>query len=284
MTVNLPICSDIDAEGKDIRKDAACKRVLANRYILAHILHECVPEFKNTPIEVIATQCIEKDPEINPVPTGDNIVGRSNENRSKQMGNIEFDILFDAIAPNGDEPIRLIINLEPQNNFHPGYHLLQRAVYYVSCLIAAQYGRDWQPNDYKSIRKVYSIWLCFNPPEGLGTFISTYQLNETQMYGNASFEKEKYDLLSIIMVGLGEKEDKNGMIDLLNRIFSIHKTMEERKKALTDYGIPITESLSQEVNDMFSYGQMNFDAGIIQGFVISVKRQIENFGADFETA
>lgn len=35
-----------------------------------------------------------------------------------------YDIRFTAIAPDSNKPIKLIINIEAQNDFHPGYPLL----------------------------------------------------------------------------------------------------------------------------------------------------------------
>ena len=43
--------------------DAACKAVLADRYILANILKECVEEFRDESIEFIACECIQGSPD-----------------------------------------------------------------------------------------------------------------------------------------------------------------------------------------------------------------------------
>ena len=48
--------------------DAACKEVLADRYILANILKECVEEFSGESIDYIATVCIQGSPEIGTIP------------------------------------------------------------------------------------------------------------------------------------------------------------------------------------------------------------------------
>ena len=76
-----------------------------------------------------------------------------------------YDIRFTALAPATGEPIRLIINLEAQNEFHPGYPLIKRALYYVSRLISAQHGTEFTHGHYEKIKKVYSIWICSQPPE-----------------------------------------------------------------------------------------------------------------------
>ena len=48
--------------------DAACKEVLADRYILSNILKECVEEFSGESIDYIATVCIQGSPEIGTIP------------------------------------------------------------------------------------------------------------------------------------------------------------------------------------------------------------------------
>lgn len=57
-----------------------------------------------------------------------------------------YDVRFDAIAPKSadsaeqEEVIRLIINVEAQTKFKPGYPLTKRAIYYCSRMISAQHG------------------------------------------------------------------------------------------------------------------------------------------------
>lgn len=70
---------------------------------------------------------------------------------------VTFDVRFTVQAPGTGETIKLIINLEAQNDFHPGYPLIKRVVYYCSRLISSQYGSVFVKSDYGSIQKVYSI-------------------------------------------------------------------------------------------------------------------------------
>lgn len=56
--------------------------------------------------------------------------------------------------------IRLIINVEAQTAFNPGYPLTKRAIYYCSRMISAQHGPIFTNSEYGKIRKVYSIWVC----------------------------------------------------------------------------------------------------------------------------
>ncbi len=59
---------------------------------------------------------------------------------------IQYDVRFDAIVPTAvhdaasQDVIRLIINVEAQTAFNPGYPLTKRAIYYCSRMISAQHG------------------------------------------------------------------------------------------------------------------------------------------------
>lgn len=58
-----------------------------------------------------------------------------------------------ATAPKSGELIRLIINVEAQNNFYPGYPLIKRGIYYCSRMISAQYGTEFSASHYEDIKK-----------------------------------------------------------------------------------------------------------------------------------
>ena len=96
-----------------------------------------------------------------------------------------YDVRFDAIAPKSadsteqEEVIRLIINVEAQTKFKPGYPLTKRAIYYCSRMISAQHGPIFTKSEYGKIRKVYSIWICTQPSDG---FENTYFDNRSQNF------------------------------------------------------------------------------------------------------
>ena len=106
--------------------DAACKKVLSEKGIVAHILKTCVEEYKDMSIEDII-QCIQGKPEIDKVlvqnvslPT--RIDNEQTEDASDKEHTVFYDSRFTATVPFGeDEVIELIINLEAQNDFHPGF-------------------------------------------------------------------------------------------------------------------------------------------------------------------
>ena len=142
------LAKNISGAGKGAAVDAACKRLLANKSILAWILKDCVEEYRNCDIRDIVEKYIESEPQIaevavNPDETNVSIRGLSNEDTTLTEGTVTYDIRFMASAPVSGELIQLIINVEAQNDFYPGYPLIKRGIYYCSRMISAQYGVEF---------------------------------------------------------------------------------------------------------------------------------------------
>ena len=142
--------------------DAACKQLLGDKLILACILKGCIPEFKDCHVNDIENRYIEGEPEIGTVgvhpettnPTlsgqGGKIHGISNESVTDTEGKVAYDIRFYALTPT-KERVKLIINVEAQNEFYPGYQLIKRAIYYGCRQISAQYGSEFEKAEYGNI-------------------------------------------------------------------------------------------------------------------------------------
>lgn len=247
--------------------DASCKRLLANKAILAWILKECVTEYKDYSVDEIMNKYIEGDPQIseNPVHRDeirtDNIAGLNTEDSSITEGTITYDIRFGAIVPSSGEPIRLIINIESQSNFYPGYPLIKRGIYYCSRMISSQYETYFTESHYEKLRKVYSIWICTNPPKNRENTIMQYSITEKSIVGNAPEKQENYDLITAIMICLGyDTEEESGILKLLEVLLSSKKTPEEKKKILSnEFNISMTKTFESEVSVM-----CNISQGIIE--------------------
>lgn len=150
--------------------DEACKRILSEKAILARIMKACLEEYKDCDVDDIAELYIEGSPEVSAVPVlpdedGALINGMDTADKSMREGTIYYDIRFRAVVPKGGERIALIIIVEAQNDFYPGYPLIKRAVYYSCRAISSQYGREFTGSHYENIKKVYSIWICMDPPK-----------------------------------------------------------------------------------------------------------------------
>ena len=177
-------------------------------------------------------------------------------------GTVRYDIMFRAILPQCQERVEVIINIEAQKDFYPGYPLIKRGIYYGCRMISSQYGTIFTNSHYEKIQKVYSIWICFNPPEKRKNSINIYSVKEKSVVGKVKEKEADYDLLTAVMICLDSgKEEKEGnhqegteeseILRLLEVLFSTEKELKEKEKILeNEYGITMTYEEKEEVEKM----------------------------------
>ena len=236
--------------------DTLAKRFLARKSILAHILKHTVEEFAECSLKDIEKKYIEGEPSatINTFPLDDtlDIKGKHTESNSPLEGLITFDIIFDALAPSTGEPIKLIINIEPQKTTTSiDYKLMKRAVYYVARLISSQKEKEFHSDDYNSLKKVYSIWITMDVQNYRADSIQEYSLTEKVLHGSFHDELKNYDLLKIIILNLGMKKTTHKLLDLLHLLFMDLRLSDEKEKILHDeYDITLTRDMRKELTEM----------------------------------
>lgn len=236
--------------------DTLAKRFLARKAILAHILKNVVSEFADCSLQDIERKYIEGDPaaNTNTIPLDDtlDIKGKHTESNSPLEGLVTFDIIFDALTPSTGEPIKLIINIEPQKTTTSiDYKLMKRAVYYVARLISSQKEKEFHGDDYNSLKKVYSIWICMDVQNYRANSIQEYSLTEKILHGEFHDELQNYDLLKIIILNLGIKPTSHKLLNLLHLLFMDLKSSDEKEKILCDeYDITLTRDMRKELTDM----------------------------------
>ena len=281
--------------------DAVCKNVLADRYILANILKGCVEEFQDETIDDIAAKCIQDAPEISTIPLRADeeellkLDGLNTESSSLTEGVVYYDIRFRAVLPRSEKKIKLIINVEAQDNFTPGYSLLKRAMYYCCRMISSQYGTVFSHADYDSIEKVYSIWICTHPSKAWEYTITKYAMQETNLQGRARAAREEYDLIVPIMVCLGKTHYKKlqGLLRLLH-IVLLHKSGDQRdeveKELQEKFHVKAMPDIEKGVAEMCNLSEGIYrdglEAGMAQGKEDSAKDMAlslldENMPLDF---
>lgn len=254
---------DVYLAGKNPEYDAAAKKLLSSKKILAWILKYCVEEFKDCSIADIRDRYIIGIPETASAPVlpdetnaaakvnADRISGERTEDTSVTEGKVTFDIRFRAITPH-NELVQLIINIEAQRSRRTSYPLLKRAMYYVSRLISSQYGVDFDKAQYGKIKKVYSIWLCMDAPDDRGG-ITRYRMQEEPEYGNILDEKENYDLQQVVMVYVAHAraDMENRLLNLLGELF-VSEDDASRKKAelIEHYDIDLNDNEERLVSTM----------------------------------
>ena len=267
------------AEMKE-RYDAHCKRLLSHKPILARIMKGCMEEYRDCPVEEIES-LIEGTPAVGTFPlhggqpvAGENprrhgadvIYGQNTEDASPTDGIICYDIRFTALAPSTKEPIQLIINVEAQNRFKPGYPLVKRGVYYASRLISAQGRTEVKGERYDRLKKVYSVWICTAPPVGLRNTIVEFKLGRSVLAGKVpddAFSKPDYDLLSVIFVNLGGKGGENSLLEMLNLLLlDGMKASGKCRRLERDFGIAMYEEIPKELLDMCNLSEGVYERGI----------------------
>ena len=276
--------------------DAACKRVLSEKAILARIMKSCLEEYKDCDVGDIAEKYIEGQPQVSNVPVlpdegGTVINGMDTEDKSVREGMVTYDIRFHAIVPDSREEIGLIVNVEAQNDFYPGYPLIKRGIYYCCRMISSQYGREFTGSHYEKIKKVYSIWICMNPPKSQGNTITRYRLMEEHLVGEAAEPVKNYDLLSIVMLCLGGPDGENydGVLRMLDVLLSNETSASEKRKILQDdYDIQMTQRLESEVSVMCNLSkgveEKGMAKGLTKGILDSIKNMVKNMGVSVEQA
>lgn len=253
--------------------DALCKKVLSEKIVLAWIMKTAVAEFQNCEIAEIAEKYIEGTPQIGDAPvlpdeSNSRLPVTGGEDATGTEGTVTYDIRFNALVPGSEDRIRLIINVEAQNDYYPGYPLVKRGLYYCSRLISAQYGSVFQNAQYQKIRKVYSIWVCMNPPKNRQNTITTYSVTEKNLIGSVCENRENYDLLTTVMICLGnpEGDEYRGLLRLLDVLFTQEKDHLEKRRVLEeDFGIPFNSGLHTEVSGMCNLSKGIYEKGEIRG-------------------
>ena len=294
MKVENMLAKNITAIGVNASYDSACKRLLANKVILAWIMKSCLEEYANCSIQEIMEQYIEGEPDIGQVPVNmdekvlsEQIETASVEDNSVYEGTVSYDIRFYANTPGTGERNRLIINIEAQNDFYPGYPIVKRGIYYCSRMISSQYGVEFTESHYDRIKKVYSIWICMNPPKYRRNSINRYFIKEEKLIGDVSERKENYDLITTVMICLGESNDKNslGVLRLLEVLLSSERGVEEKKEILQkDFSIEMTKTIEREVSIMCNLSKGVEEKGVEKGILFSIRNLMETMGWSAEQA
>ena len=255
------ISKDIDLADAKAGYDTACKQILSNKVVLAWILKSCVDEYRDCSIQDIAEKYILKSPSVARTPVhGDDpqskldgrIVGERNEDVSMKESTVTFDIRFPALLPHSMEPAEMIINLEAQRKYHPGYPLTKRGFYYICRLISSQRGTVFTGEAYEKIQKVYSIWICLDPPVHRQNSITKYAVKEEPVVGSCHENPENYDLMTLIMICLGNPEMAGAdILQMLDVLLSGSIQPKEKKDILeSKFRIPMTRKMEGEAEKM----------------------------------
>ena len=263
--MDTEIKNAVSAADEDAQYDEKAKRLLGNKIILAHILVKTIDEFKGmNPNDVVSY--IEGEPFISMVPvepgltniekekSGQRIVGLNTENAEIHEGLIRFDIIFYVRMKDGISQV--IVNVEAQKDEPTGYHILNRAVFYVSRLVSSQKERDFVKINYNDIKRVFSIWVCMNMDENSMAYV---HLAKDDLLGSYPW-KGGIDLLNIVLIGIAnelpEHDDKYELHRLLSTLLSMELSVDEKLGIMEkEYSIAVDDRIREDVSAMCNLSQ-----------------------------
>lgn len=261
--------------------DAYCKRILANKSILTWILKFTVSEFAEMTFSQIRN-CIDGDPEISseriePGYTNSRITGEMNEDKIPDEGAVFFDIRFSVRIGEIRRQIKLIINIEAQKDFYPGYDIVTRGIFYGSRLISSQLGTEFSHSHYDDIKKVYSIWICMNAPAAIGNAISKYSIKKTDYVSGIPDRVKGYDKLSVIIICLNEtSENQSQLTAMLNTLLSSRLPVKEKIQNLENkFQIKVNNDLGKELNQMCNLSDLVEERGMEKGKSLMIITMIQ---------
>ena len=260
------------------RYDAQVKQILSDKTVLSWILKYTTEELRDYPIAVIKS-CIEGKPEVGthrvfPSLEPEAIIGIDTVDKVPGEGDVNYDIRFVVITPE-KEHIKLIINVEGQKKFEPGYDIVTRGVFYCARMLSAQKGTEFTGSDYDAIKKVYSIWISMENPLYVQHTITSYRLSETSLYGMLPIRK-RYDLMELVLVCLGTSKAKNKgneLHGLLDTLLSMELTPHEKEKIIySEYGIETTVELEGGLREMCNLSDLIEERGIAKGIEKGIEK------------
>ena len=95
--------------------------------------------------------------------------------------------------------------------------------------------------------------------------ITVYNLTESAIIGNRKAPKKDYDLITVVMIGLGDYSEAaaGSVLRMLDVIFSTNLEPDDKKKILSEeYEIPMTE---REVREMCNLSEGIYENGVQDG-------------------
>lgn len=245
--------------------DAVCKELLSNRQIMSRILKRFVKEYENCPVEEIENIYIEPESffiaseAVERNQTNRDIVVMNLEDRTINEGTIYYDIMFRACYPGSNgKTMGLIINVEAQNDYYPGYEIETRGIYYAARKLSSELKSINRYTNYADLKKVYSIWICMgeNVPKKEENTVSLYEVAKNDIIGEVERAVESYDLLSVVVIRVSSNVDAGDeLLALLQLLFSKQVSKREKLEGLKQMGLQIDDEITKGVEKMCTLGE-----------------------------
>ncbi len=274
-----------------IKLDQSVKNVLAHKPLLARIFKEVVDECRDMSYDEIEA-CIEGEVLISKVyvdggltNAGERIDGLSTEAYLIDEGLDKYDIRTYLRLPSADEAvgIKILVNLEAQNDDTPGYDIVLRSLFYCCRMVSAQQGVEFttdadDPVKYGNIKKVYSIWICTETAQKRANTIEKYGIQREFLLGSNT-DEPRYDILNAIMINISAKHDTgntdNELIKLLTDLFDERMDGKAKVNRLSSkYGLKMTKNIEKDVMSVCGYADAMEKKGLERGIEQGEERRL----------
>ena len=302
--MNTGIADTMKIAAEKTTLDRHVVNLFSHKAVLAVLMMYCVEEFQGFSAEYIMKNCFVGEPLVREMPVdrdvppepdarelpfddlggllenetvslregslldgNEKVFGSESVDKTQLEGTVIYDIIFLARAPRTNDLIRLIVNVEIQNDQDLRYSVVTRGIYYCSRMISAQKNRTFKGSDYQKIQKVYSIWICPYARNGKNT-VTTYDIRENKVFGETDIPKEDYDKLETVIITMNAEglQSENDLIRYLSLLLNKEIPVEEREKKLeTDYHLQMTEELRKDVGGMCNYSDAMLMLGRNEG-------------------
>ena len=221
-----------------VRFDKHAKAVLNLDYVIARYLKYIIAEFQDlSDREIVQKHLLppEKEPEL-------------------RIGNdamVYYDIKRKVRLKDGSTAECFIyVNFEPHGYFYPRYPLVNKGFYHICRMVSSQKKRGDGDEGYK-LSKVYSVWICFNPPKSGENSVTSIGLGQKSVVGNYLFPEANLDLMELLYILVGNEESENGLLQFTNTLFSKTLPWEARKEKLEAMGFQLEdEEMVSTMHDM----------------------------------
>ncbi len=252
-----------------------CKLILRNKEVLTIILQEVVREYKGYSrkevMGFIETDSITSETEVSSGRTNTQVSGDNAEYIQLNEKASYFDLAFRAKNPllsTENVLVSLHMDVEPQKRYKPGYPVEKRGIYYLARRLSSQLSLLTDTTDYGQLEKCYSIWICKDDiPKRDQYSVSIYEMTNTTNSCKHQIKKEKYDLMTLVIIKLGDmvyngkKEDEwYDLLHFLDTVMSPHK--EDFLDAVKEYiDFSENEELWKEVTHVTGLGMSILEEG-----------------------
>lgn len=214
--------------------DKGVKKLFKSKEIIVPIMEMVIPEFEGCSQEEILNcldlASITSDEVVSDAPVSETdeyrIRGEDTELSGGSDKLIRFDSKFRIRNPKLSEEnilVNLHIDLEGQKSYtpkNPTYPIIKRGLYYVARDLSSQLGVATGKTNYADLEKCYSIWICLEDiPVRLRNTMTEYRIRKEDVLGETDEPEEDYDLMSVIVIRMGEKSEERWIFDYLNQVF-----------------------------------------------------------------